>query len=222
MKKLLIIIYIAIVALFMVNSEDVPKSNFPILSGNSYLDYEHFWDQESKKTILNVFVLESNARKKVFEVSGLKNNKVQLSSDRKKLFFLIDDLDSNNGMDDLWFIDGISGKILKLQKVSPAFSVTPDGSYLCYIDNRYIKKIPWEDGRNFTMLSIPVIIVRDLSCGNDYELDLSDTVLRDSWGIGARIKYNSTNNDFFVSFYNERDILYRYRFDIEKKEFVQE
>lgn len=222
MYKILCILCFFIVIPYMLKSEELSWDHLPKLTADSFLTYSYSWDSKIKKTILTVFIVEEEQQIQVFNIAGLSGNRIQLTHDKQRLFYLIDDLNDENGMDDLWLFDGVKGEAKILQKVSPSFILSDDGQFLCYKDNRYIKKVPWSDGRNYSQVSIPVIVVHDLYKGSITELDLSNSILNDQWGIGTKISYESGKKLFRIYFTSEGEVLYRYYYELESGMFFPE
>lgn len=222
MGRFISVLCLVVIMPFRIFSEERSWNDLPKLSEHAYLSYSHAWDAKLRKTVLTVYAFENGNRKKLFNIAGLSSNRVQMTSDKRRLFYLIDDSDDENGIDDLWLFDGAKGNATILQKVAPDFVTSNDGQYLCYSDDRYINKIPWPDGRNFSQLSIPVIVVRDLYQRKDFELDLSDSALRDKWGIGTEFDYKPEERCFGIAFTYEAEILYRYRFELDSRKFFPE
>jgi hypothetical protein len=194
--------------------------NFPPLIQNEFFEYESHWDSNLKKTIISIYRMNNANKHLLIELYGLSSNTVFFTGDKRRCFFRISDGDdTNNGLDDLWYINGDEGRAYILLKTTGAFSVSDDGRYVCYGEYKYIKYIPWQDGRNTTKLGIPIINIFEIENEMYYTLDLFDTVLNEQWGIAARIKYKINCNMFEIIFFFENRIIYTAYFDLSSKDF---
>jgi hypothetical protein len=130
-------------------------------------------------------------------------NTPQLSQDRKLIFFVLNLRDDKYDPDCLFVYDGRTGSDKKLFRATCQYSITPDARYLCFERRGQRKIFPWPNGKGENVLSIPVVVLIDLSTMKEKSFDFAETFLKDQWGSGVYINYDTRANGFRVRFFME-------------------
>jgi hypothetical protein len=83
------------------------------------------------------FFAEGARKAEIFAVGPLREQMPRLTADKRKAFFLVDDGKKDNGVDDLYFLDGDKGEIRKFPQVPSVYAISNDGEFICYDDYAY-------------------------------------------------------------------------------------
>ena len=95
-----------------------------------------FLETGGKDRVIHFFA-EDGEQREIYSVASLRESKPQLTTDRRKAFFLVDDGKKDNGVDDLYYLDGDKGEVRKFAQVPSAYAVSDNGEFLCYDDYAY-------------------------------------------------------------------------------------
>lgn len=167
------------------------------------LAYEKEYEKNKGLTILRVYYESKVGRELVREYFDLACNAPQLSQDRRMIFFVLNLRDDKYDPYYLYTYDGKSGSDRKLFKATCQYSVTPDARYVCFERGGYRKVVPWPNGKGENALSIPVVVLVDLSTMEEKSFDFVRTFLKDQWGAGVYIKYDVDAKGFRLRFFME-------------------
>ena len=95
----------------------------------------------------------------------------------------------------LWQYNTTTGKEKPINtSTSNGFSVSEDEKYICYTKNKYSKETNW--GKIY----IPALFIKNLVSQDVFEFDLSESILRNQYGISTSMVYDAEINAFYIEF----------------------
>jgi hypothetical protein len=192
----------SLVLILLIGASAWCEQSRPLKSGEK-LSYEKEYNKGKMLTVLRIYYDNSSGRELVREYQGMECNAPQLSQDGKLIFFVLNLRDDKYDPDCLFVYDGRTGIDRKLFRATCQYSITPDARYVCFERRGQRKIFSWPNGKGENALSIPIVLLIDLSTMQEKSFDFAGTFLRGQWGSGVYINYDATANGFRVRFFME-------------------
>lgn len=167
------------------------------------LAYEKEYDAKKAVSVLRIYYKSAGGRTLVRQYESLECNAAQLTADHKLIFFILNLRDDKYDPYCLFVFDGRTGSDRKLFRATCGYAITPDARYICFERPSHRKIVPWRNGKGENALAIPVVVVVELATMKERSFDFVGTFLKDQWGSGVYIKYDTESTGFRLRFFAE-------------------